>query len=62
MDLIASLCKSYETSEDDLKKTLEKANKLITDIMKKQPHPASECRSENLDNIDRGESLNILNI
>lgn len=52
VDLIASLCKSYETSEDDLKKTLEKANKLITDILKKQSRLASECISENLDNID----------
>ncbi|KAL3500942.1 hypothetical protein ACH5RR_035391 [Cinchona calisaya] len=52
VDLIASLCKIYETSEVELKKMLEKVNQLITDILKKKSYLASECRTENLDNID----------
>ncbi|XP_051116256.1 retinoblastoma-related protein [Andrographis paniculata] len=50
-DLIASLCNMYETSEDELKKTLEKANDLITDILKKKPCLASEFQPENLKDI-----------
>ncbi|XP_059633401.1 retinoblastoma-related protein-like [Cornus florida] len=52
VDLVASLCKKHETSEDELRKTMEKANNLIADILKKKPRSASECRTENLDNID----------
>ncbi|KAK8952924.1 Retinoblastoma-related protein [Platanthera guangdongensis] len=54
VDLLASLCDIYHTSEDELKKTLEKTNKLIVDILNKKPLPAAECRTENLDhfNID----------
>ncbi|KAA8539039.1 hypothetical protein F0562_025731 [Nyssa sinensis] len=52
VDLLASLCKSYETSEDELRKTMEKANNIIEDILKKKPCLASQCRTENLDNID----------
>lgn len=51
VDLLASLCNSYETSEDELRKTLEKANGLIADILKKKPCPASQCVTENLENI-----------
>lgn len=54
VDLLASLCNSYETSEDELRKTLEKANGLIADILKKKPCPASQCVTENLENIDTG--------
>ncbi|PIM97827.1 Rb (Retinoblastoma tumor suppressor)-related protein [Handroanthus impetiginosus] len=50
-DLLASLCHMYETSEDELRQTLEKANNLITDILKKKPCLASECKSGNLENI-----------
>ncbi|CAL5418657.1 unnamed protein product [Camellia sinensis] len=51
VDLLASLCNIYETSEDELRKTMEKANDLIEDILKKNQRSASECRSENLENI-----------
>ncbi|KAK1372315.1 hypothetical protein POM88_028508 [Heracleum sosnowskyi] len=51
MDIIASLCKMYETSEDELRKTMEKTNKLIESILKKKPCLASECKVENLNNI-----------
>ncbi|KAG9136784.1 hypothetical protein Leryth_004547 [Lithospermum erythrorhizon] len=52
VDLIASLCKSYETTEDELRKTLEKTNNLIRDLLEKSPLLASECTAENLQNID----------
>uniref|UniRef100_A0A5B7AGK9 Retinoblastoma-related protein n=1 Tax=Davidia involucrata TaxID=16924 RepID=A0A5B7AGK9_DAVIN len=52
VDLLASLCKSYETSEDELRKTMERANNLIEEILKKKPCLASECRTENLDNVE----------
>ncbi|KAL6969603.1 Retinoblastoma-related protein 1 [Sarracenia purpurea var. burkii] len=42
VDLLASLCNIYETSEDDLRKKMEKANGLIADILKRNPCPASE--------------------
>lgn len=51
VDIIASLCKMYETSEDELRKTMEKTNKLIESILKKKPCLASECKVENLNNI-----------
>lgn len=54
VDIIASLCKMYETSEDELRKTMEKTNKLIESILKKTPCLASECEVENLDNISTG--------
>ncbi|XP_042501717.1 retinoblastoma-related protein [Macadamia integrifolia] len=52
VDLLASLCNIYDTSEDELRRTMDKANNLIVDILKKTPRMASECRSENLANID----------
>ncbi|XP_059455466.1 retinoblastoma-related protein [Corylus avellana] len=52
MDILASLCNMHNTSEDELRETMEKANNLIADILKKTPHPASECRGENMENID----------
>ncbi|CAK9178793.1 unnamed protein product [Ilex paraguariensis] len=52
VDLLASLCHIYETSEDDLRTTMEKANDLIAYILEKKPCFASECRTENLDYID----------
>ncbi|KAL2559974.1 Retinoblastoma-related protein 1 [Forsythia ovata] len=51
-DLLASLCNIYETSEYELRKTFEKANNLINDILKKKPCLASESKTENLANID----------
>ncbi|XP_057453588.1 retinoblastoma-related protein 1 [Lotus japonicus] len=53
VDLLASLCKIYNTSEDELRKTMEIANSLIADILKKKPCLASECETENLENFDR---------
>ncbi|EEF32393.1 retinoblastoma-related protein isoform X2 [Ricinus communis] len=52
VDLLASLCNKYDTSEDELRKTMEKTNNLIADILKKKPHMASEYKNENLDNIN----------
>ncbi|TYH20648.1 hypothetical protein ES288_A05G447100v1 [Gossypium darwinii] len=52
VDLLASLCNMYDASEDDLRKTMETANKLIEDILKKKPCPAAECKTETLENID----------
>ncbi|XWS57044.1 hypothetical protein CRYUN_Cryun09bG0137700 [Craigia yunnanensis] len=52
VDLLASLCNMYDASEDDLRKTMEMANKLIEDILKKKPCLASECKTETLKNID----------
>lgn len=52
LDLLASLCNIYETSEDELRRTLEKANNVMADILKRKPCPASECKTGNLDGID----------
>lgn len=52
VDILASLCNMHNTSEDELRETMEKANNLIADILKKTPRPASECRGENMENID----------
>ncbi|KAJ6847960.1 retinoblastoma-related protein isoform X1 [Iris pallida] len=51
VNLLASLCNIYQTSEDELRSTMEKVNNLIVEILKKKPCPASECKIENLDNI-----------
>lgn len=47
----------YETSEDELRKTMEKTNNLIESILKKKPCLASECKIENLDNINAGSKF-----
>uniref|UniRef100_A0A0D9XA92 Retinoblastoma-related protein 1 n=1 Tax=Leersia perrieri TaxID=77586 RepID=A0A0D9XA92_9ORYZ len=53
VNLIASLCEKYHTSEDELSKALEKTNTLIMDILKKKPCPAaSECQQDSLSFID----------
>ncbi|XP_007010834.2 PREDICTED: retinoblastoma-related protein [Theobroma cacao] len=52
VDLLASLCNMYDASEDDLRKTMEMANKLVEDILKKKPCSASEFKTETLENID----------
>ncbi|CAA6659647.1 unnamed protein product [Spirodela intermedia] len=52
LDLVAFLCQKYDTSEDELKKMMEKVNSLIVDILRKEPRSASECKAENLHNID----------
>ncbi|KAJ6850470.1 retinoblastoma-related protein isoform X1 [Iris pallida] len=51
IDLLASLCNIYQTSEDELRSTMEKVINLIVDILKKKPCPASECKRESLDYI-----------
>ncbi|WVZ03209.1 hypothetical protein V8G54_024015 [Vigna mungo] len=53
VDLLASLCNIYNTTEDELRKTMEKANNVIADILKKKPCLASECETENLENVDK---------
>lgn len=52
VDLLASLCNMYDASEEDLRKTMEKANHLIEDILKKKPRIASLCKTETLENIE----------
>ena len=59
VDILASLRNKYETSEDELRKTMEKANNLIADIFYKKPQPASECRIGKLENIDTGTFIYI---
>lgn len=54
VDLFASLCKIYETSEDELRKTIDKVNNLITEKLKKNSCLATECQTDNLKNIDTG--------
>ncbi|KAF7836195.1 Retinoblastoma-related protein 1 [Senna tora] len=53
VDIVASLCNIYDTSEDEVRKTMEKANNLIADILKKKPCLASECETETLESIDK---------
>lgn len=55
VDLLASLCNMYHASEDDLRKTMEKVNHLIEDILQKKPSVASECKTETLGDIDTGK-------
>ena len=57
VNLIASLCEKYHTSEDELSKALEKTNTLIMDILKNKPCSASECQQESLSFIDPGIDL-----
>lgn len=57
IDLVASLSNIYNTSEDELKKTLEKTNHLITEILKLKPCSASELKPKNLEDIDTGLSI-----
>nr|GMD72812.1 retinoblastoma-related protein 1 isoform X1 [Ipomoea batatas] len=52
VNLFASLCKIYETSEDELRKTIDKVNNLITEKLKKNSCLATECQIDNLKNID----------
>ncbi|KAM1469210.1 hypothetical protein ACFX14_039903 [Malus domestica] len=52
VDLLACLCNTYNTSEDELRKTMEMANGLIAEILKKKPISASDYKTENLENMD----------
>lgn len=44
----------YETSEDELRKTMERTNDLIVDVLKKTCCSASQCKTKNLENVDTG--------
>ncbi|KAE8682274.1 Retinoblastoma-related protein [Hibiscus syriacus] len=52
VNLLASLCNMYDASEDDLRTTMKMANNLIEGILKKKPCPASDCKTETLENIN----------
>ncbi|RID71469.1 hypothetical protein BRARA_C03406 [Brassica rapa] len=52
VDLIASLCKIYDASEDELRVTMDKTNNLIETVLKKKPSSASACGTDKLDNIN----------
>uniref|UniRef100_A0ACD5Y271 Uncharacterized protein n=1 Tax=Avena sativa TaxID=4498 RepID=A0ACD5Y271_AVESA len=53
VNLVASLCERYLTSEDELRKALEKTNTLIMDILKKKPcSDATEFQQGNLLFVD----------
>ncbi|KAJ0263884.1 Retinoblastoma-related protein 1 [Hirschfeldia incana] len=54
IDLVASLCKIYDASEDELRKTMDKANHLIETILKKKPSSAYTCKVGKLNNINPG--------
>lgn len=54
MDLIASLCHNYHTSEERLKEMMDKFHKAIEDVFSTKALSASECKTENLDKIDTG--------
>ncbi|GAB2234355.1 hypothetical protein Droror1_Dr00003603 [Drosera rotundifolia] len=52
VNLVASLSAKYDTSEDEVKKMMEKANDLIANTLKKAPCSALENKAENLLKID----------
>ncbi|GAB2230323.1 hypothetical protein Droror1_Dr00014585 [Drosera rotundifolia] len=52
VNLVASLSAKYDTSEDEVKKMMEKANDLIANTLKKVPYSALENKVENLLEID----------
>ncbi|CAO2833862.1 unnamed protein product [Amaranthus hypochondriacus] len=52
VNLVASLCQKYHTSEDEVREMIQKANELMSNILKKKSCSASQCKTENLDNID----------
>lgn len=54
VNLVASLCQKYHTSEDEVREMIQKANELMSNILKKKSCSASQCKTENLDNIDPG--------
>jgi retinoblastoma-like protein 1 len=58
VDLLASLCHNYHTSEDRLKEMMGKSHKAIEEFFSKKAVWASECKTETLDKIDTGMTLN----
>ena len=54
VDLLASLCHNYHTSEDRLKEMMGKFHKAIEVFFSTKAVRASECKLETLDKIDTG--------
>uniref|UniRef100_A0A0A9A5C4 RRB1 n=1 Tax=Arundo donax TaxID=35708 RepID=A0A0A9A5C4_ARUDO len=52
VDLIASLCHNYHTSEDRLKEMMGRSHKAIEDFFSMKSISASECKTKTLDKID----------
>ncbi|XP_078175656.1 retinoblastoma-related 1 isoform X1 [Carex rostrata] len=53
IDVVSSFCNKHNTSEDELRSTLEKTNRLIENLLKKKPSPISDyLEKEALDSID----------
>ncbi|CAL1387170.1 unnamed protein product [Linum trigynum] len=52
VDLIASLSKNYDTSEDDVLNSMEKTVTLIREVLQKKPRTASECDGETLADLN----------
>ncbi|CAL1374366.1 unnamed protein product [Linum trigynum] len=48
VDLIASLSKRYDTSEEDLLNSMEKTVTIVREVLLKRPRRASDCDSETL--------------
>jgi hypothetical protein len=54
VDIIASLCHNYHTSEKRLKEMMGKSHEAIEDFFGMKALSASKCKTENLDKIDTG--------
>ncbi|KAM0856752.1 hypothetical protein ACQ4PT_048910 [Festuca glaucescens] len=52
VDLLASLCHNYHTSEERLKEMMGKSHKAIEEFFSKKAVLASDCKTETLDKID----------
>ena len=50
--IVGSLCQLYEASEEDVQKMIEKANDLITRLLKISPISCPQNESEQLADID----------
>ncbi|KAK8938383.1 Retinoblastoma-related protein [Platanthera zijinensis] len=55
VDLLASLSQTYNASEEELKSMMEKVNKLIVDVLRKNPCHTSEYKTESLHDINTDE-------
>ncbi|PKA47582.1 Retinoblastoma-related protein [Apostasia shenzhenica] len=55
VELLASLSRTYDASEEELKGMMEKVNNLIVDILGKEPCHASDCKCESLRHINRDD-------
>ena len=62
VDLLASLCHNYHTSEDRLKEMMVKFHKAMEEFFSKKAVRASECKTETLVKIDTGMTLNNLSL